>query len=329
MSRKIATPASVFAACDKLDATGRNWNRDDVRAAVGGGGYTVIDPLIRAWRQLKPLKELAPSTPTELLHRVAESLESHCSEFMRDAERRATEREQVFVSTATELSERVAALDADLQTREVAIQTLERDCTRLADELENTQQALRESHQHNSQLQSANDELQGQANRREKEYNDALQEHRSELKAREKHYEQRVTELIKEHKAELSAQRKEIVEAGELAENRLMRLLDQERREAKATVEKTNQLLIQAREGEKLQTEASLELKTQVYRLEEKLTHLAQENSQLKEDLSGEKALYAALQKDFQQYQTEHGAEGKLEELHASILAIQQKIGER
>ena len=74
MSKKIATVSTVFDTCDKLDAANAQWNREDVRAEVGGGGYVVIDPLIRAWRKLKPLRKLAPTTPTDLLHRVAESL---------------------------------------------------------------------------------------------------------------------------------------------------------------------------------------------------------------------------------------------------------------
>lgn len=328
MSRKIATPTSVFAACDKLDATGRNWNRDDVRAAVGGGGFTVIDPLIRAWRKLKPLKELAPSTPTELLHLVAESLESHYGDFRREIEERATEQQQVFTTTATELSAQIAGQDEDLQVRETAIQTLELDCAKLTETLDETKLALREAHEQNRQLQSANDELRGQANRRENEYNAALQKQQEELKTLELRHEQSLSDLIKEHKAELRAQRKEMAEAGELAENRLMRLLDQERQDAKTAANETSQLLGEVRENEKAQKEENLQLQTQVHRLEEKLAQLTQDNDQLKEDLSGEKVRYAALQEDFQQYQSKHSADGKLEELHASILAIQQQISD-
>ncbi|MBL4705528.1 MAG: DNA-binding protein, partial [Flavobacteriales bacterium] len=84
MSRKIATPAAVFEACDQLDDSGKPWNRDDVRVAVGGGGFSVIDPLIQTWRKLKPVKALASSTPTTLLHQVAEALETHFSQHISD-----------------------------------------------------------------------------------------------------------------------------------------------------------------------------------------------------------------------------------------------------
>ena len=67
MAHKIATASTVFAACDRLNAANERWNREDVRNDVGGGGYVVIDPLIRAWRELKPLREAAPTTPAELL----------------------------------------------------------------------------------------------------------------------------------------------------------------------------------------------------------------------------------------------------------------------
>ena len=56
MAQKLATVSTVFAACDRLDAANERWNREDVRSEVGGGGYVVIDPLIRAWRSLKPLR---------------------------------------------------------------------------------------------------------------------------------------------------------------------------------------------------------------------------------------------------------------------------------
>ena len=38
MPRTFATPANVFAACDRLEATNERWNREDVRSEVGGGG---------------------------------------------------------------------------------------------------------------------------------------------------------------------------------------------------------------------------------------------------------------------------------------------------
>lgn len=99
MAQKIATVSAVFAACDRLDAANERWNREDVRNEVGGGGYVVIDPLIRAWRSLKPLREVAPSTPTELLHQVAATIESHISAFTGEVETRLAENQQVFEAT--------------------------------------------------------------------------------------------------------------------------------------------------------------------------------------------------------------------------------------
>jgi hypothetical protein len=48
MTQKLATVSTVFAACDRLDAANDRWNREDVRKEVGGGGFVIIDPLIRA-----------------------------------------------------------------------------------------------------------------------------------------------------------------------------------------------------------------------------------------------------------------------------------------
>ena len=115
MARPIATPSSVFAACERLDAAKERWNREDVRREVGGGGFVVIDPLIQAWRALKPLREVAPSTPTELLHQVATSLEAHVAEFTAQAEERQKAQQQVFDTTVAELAERLAGIERELK----------------------------------------------------------------------------------------------------------------------------------------------------------------------------------------------------------------------
>ena len=75
MSMKKATPKAVFEACEQLELQDRPWNRDDIRSLVGGGSFSVIDPLIQAWRKLQPVREVAPSVPAELLIQVATLLE--------------------------------------------------------------------------------------------------------------------------------------------------------------------------------------------------------------------------------------------------------------
>ena len=84
--------------------------------------YVVIDPLIKAWRELKPLREAAPTTPAELLRQAATTLESHITGFLGETESRLAESQQVFDATVSELSERLAALEDELKEREVSLQ---------------------------------------------------------------------------------------------------------------------------------------------------------------------------------------------------------------
>ena len=132
MAQKIATVSTVFAACDRLNAANARWNREDVRSEVGGGGYVVIDPLIKAWRELKPLREAAPTTPAELLHQIATSVESHITSYISESESRLIESQQVFDTTTSELSERLEALENELQEKGASLQEMAAAKTNLA-----------------------------------------------------------------------------------------------------------------------------------------------------------------------------------------------------
>jgi hypothetical protein len=186
MSKKIATVITVFAACDKLDAANERWNREDVRTEIGGGGYVVIDPLIRASRCLKPLRELAPTTPTELLHQVAESLEANYASCIGSVEERLAERRSIFDAI---VSERLAGLEHDLQAREAALQAVEQNRSDLAGHLEKYMQALGERQQSSARLQSENDGPRGQGTRLEGEHKEAVERLRTEGREQVQHRE--------------------------------------------------------------------------------------------------------------------------------------------
>ena len=111
MAKKIATAEAVFRACEELDAAGNPWNRDDVRYRVGGGGFNVIDPLIQAWRRLKPVKAIAPSAPTELLHLIATSVEQHFTDYITQMSENADAREKAFDRASADLSEVIETLN--------------------------------------------------------------------------------------------------------------------------------------------------------------------------------------------------------------------------
>ncbi len=99
----------------------------------------MIDPLIRAWRELKPLREAAPTTPAELLHQMATTLESHITDFIGESESRQLESQQVFDATVSELSERLAALESELKEKEASLQAMAADRSSLAEQLEDSQ----------------------------------------------------------------------------------------------------------------------------------------------------------------------------------------------
>lgn len=111
MAKKIATAEAVFRACEELDAAGQPWNRDDVRYRVGGGGFNVIDPLIQAWRRLKPVKTISPNTPTELLHMVATSLEQHLTIHLAQFEENTRSQQRAFNLASADLTREIESLN--------------------------------------------------------------------------------------------------------------------------------------------------------------------------------------------------------------------------
>jgi chromosome segregation ATPase len=215
MALKIATVGTVFAACDRLDAANARWNREDVRNEVGGGGYVVIDPLIKAWRGLKPLREAAPTTPAELLHQVATTLESHITSFFGEAESRLAENQQVFDATVSELAEQLATLESELEEKEASLQAMALDRSSLATQLEESQESLNDVKVKRAQLITENDGCRGQIVRMESEHKEALAKLVAEAKALAKEQEKERTKASDEHSAELAGQRKEMTEAAE------------------------------------------------------------------------------------------------------------------
>jgi cell fate (sporulation/competence/biofilm development) regulator YmcA (YheA/YmcA/DUF963 family) len=175
MAQKIATVSTVFAACDRLDAANEHWNREDVRNEVGGGGYVVIDPLIRAWRALNPLRETAPSKPAELLHQVATSIDTHITDFTARTDARLAESQKVFEGTVSELSEKLAALETDLLEKTEAFKDVESSKDELAGQLDKIREDLNSAQTNNARLVAGNDGLRGLVARMGQEQKAALQ----------------------------------------------------------------------------------------------------------------------------------------------------------
>ena len=336
MAKQIATVSTVFAACDRLDAANDRWNREDVRNEVGGGGYVVIDPLIRAWRALKPLREVAPCTPAELLHQVAVSIDAHITDFTQRTDARLAESQKVFESTVLELSEKLAALEVELAGERETLRELESSNHALAEQLDEKREALNDAQTENARRVTENDGLRGQVARMEKEYKAALQSLQAENKDLIKQHAQERIRLGDEHAAALAAQRKELAELAEQAENRLMVLLDQERQDAKATESKLSGNL------EKV-TQKAKSLRESIIALESKVTELARRNEKLDSELATrvesnlalqasleeQKAATALIEHAFTAYKRQHILGGELGALQDAVAGLQAQLTER
>lgn len=252
MSVKKATPKAVFDACEQLELVGNSWNRDDVRALVGGGSFTVIDPLIQAWRKLQPVREVAPSVPSDLLIQVATMLEQQVSGYIEEVEARDQHREQALLAlneeSADNFSKREAELEAKLEVAEHANHQLEAELSRIEDEFK-SQKVQTQTLELELQLaKESNLSLNERLGSQKEFYETALNEQKAELKQSLQDetsrlaevHQQQLSELKTEHQQQLAQQKAELTNAAEIAENRLMRLLDQSRSEYKELAKETS-----------------------------------------------------------------------------------------
>lgn len=264
MSLKKATPKAVFDACEQLELLARPWNRDDVRLSIGGGSFSVIDPLIQAWRKLQPIREVAPSVPTDLLIQVASMLEQQVSGYIAEIELRDQEREAALLEVNKTIAENLQQVEfkltEQLELSQQANHELEAELARLTTELDDKNQSvsvmklkLQVSEEAATSLNLRLKEQQAFYESTLKQLKEAQQE--SSIRADELH-QQNVIQIKQESQQQLAQQKSELVEAGQIAENRLMRLLDQGRGELKELNAASNNKIEHL--GRELQTEKQL-----------------------------------------------------------------------
>lgn len=264
MSLKKATPKAVFDACEQLELLERPWNRDDVRLSIGGGSFSVIDPLIQAWRKLQPIREVAPSVPTDLLIQVASMLEQQVSGYIAEIELRDQEREAALLEVNKTIAENLQKVEfkltEQLELSQQANHELEAELARLTTELDDKNQSvsvmklkLQVSGEAAASLNLRLKEQQAFYESTLKQLKEAQQE--SSIRADELH-QQNVIQIKQESQQQLAQQKSELVEAGQIAENRLMRLLDQGRGELKELNAASNNKIEHL--GRELQTEKQL-----------------------------------------------------------------------
>lgn len=332
MTQKKATPKAVFEACQQLSISleeGESWNRDDVRLLVGGGSFAVIDPLIKAWRKLQPMREVAPSLPSELLLQVATLLEQQVEGYISEVQQRDEQRESLFNEAGMELAENLRQLEerltSELEEAKFANHDLESECSRLESELIRSQQ---ESYSQALKLEMMEKELAqaGLTLKAEKERHDRnlLQSQKEAEALRLRMAEQNTQEtnsLKLGYQQQLASQKKQLVDAAELAENRLMRLLDQSRLEMKESQGAFEVKLAgfnqKNQEDQSIIGQNKLEMKVlaaEVEKRSDQISLLAKENDMLKDRLSQ------------QQSEVTHEDASDLKAIKDSIALLQKQL---
>ncbi len=332
MSMKKATPRAVFAACEQLELLDRPWNRDDVRITIGGGSFSIIDPLIQTWRKMQPVREVAPSLPTDLLIQVAALLEQQVSDYIADVDARDQTRESNLLhmtETLTDNFEKTEAeLNSQLEVATTANHQLEAECSRLEGELSDirqqaqtleVQKAAAEENAASSKKQLSDQKThfeQSQQQQKEAHVNAEIRLNEQSQQALEKlkaeHDQQRVQQL--------SEQKAQLTESAEMAENRLMKLLDQAREELKdLRLEMRSEIHQYQQQKDQLNTENNLLIKEK-QGLEGRIEQI---NAQLQQQMEAFAAEKSALNKRLEE---QSSGKGELESLKASIQLLQKHM---
>lgn len=336
MSIKKATPKGVFDACEQLALLSESWNRDDVRALIGGGSFSVIDPLIQAWRKLQPVREVAPSVPSDLLIQVAGMLELHVSNYIDEISLRDQVREKTLLDMNSAVSDKLEQVESDLtdslSLSQQVNHELEAEVSRLECELSEKIQLAEEAAFKLAASEVAVKNLNKQFHEKERSYEEALARHT------QTHQDTQLRES--EHfQKQLSQQKAELKEAAHTAENRLMRLLDQERNELKKVskeagvkIEALNVELFVGRQKVATQEieKDSLVSKDKLLLGQVKLAERTaeQQAKEFKHQLSLLGAENKMLKKKVEEYQTQEGLQGKedMQQLKDSIALLQKQV---
>jgi chromosome segregation ATPase len=279
---------------------------------------------------------VAPTTPSELLHQVAASLETHIAEYTGDAENRLAESQKVFDATVSELSEKLASLEVDLEVKEESLKATEASNASLTEQLDQTKANLDAAKVENARLVAETDGLSGQVSRMEKEHKATVQSMQTEHKELLKQQGEERARLAEEHTAALATQRKELAAEAEQAENRLMILLDQERLEAKthskklaSDLEKMTQKAQSAREAMVALESTVKELTRQNDKLESDLAVQLEVSSDLQSNLEEKKAQTVSIEREFSAYKEEHKLSGDLGALQDAVAVLQNQLREK
>ena len=344
MSIKKATPKAVFEACEQLELLGKTWNRDDVRMVIGGGSFVVIDPLIQAWRKLKPVREVAPTTPSELLIQVATQIEMHMSGFIKSVEQRDREREEALLSLNEESSNRFqlreSQLEAELELTQHANHELEAELSRTEGELSDTKQAMQNLELRRQVSNEAAASLKARLKEQKDFYESAIKEltqsHELDKKRIIEQHSLSINELKLDTQQQLAQQKSSLTEGAEIAENRLMRLLDQARSEQRQLTSELNEKIEFLSQGLQSEKQTNHGYKLEISSLTLALSE-AKENLQAYKDeqaktfelqIASLETENAELKEQLLQLENQEGAQAMLDirQLRDSIKQLQDRV---
>jgi uncharacterized protein YfcZ (UPF0381/DUF406 family) len=335
MSVKKATPKAVFDACEQLELLDRPWNRDDVRLNIGGGSFSVIDPLIQAWRKLQPIRQVAPSVPTDLLIQVATMLELQISDYVSEVALRDQERETALLALNETVSDNLQRVESEL-TEQLALSQqanhdLEAECSRVEYELKEKAQSLLAVEFKFQVSEEAAVTLSQRLKEQQAFYESGLQvqkQSQQDERARTLElHQQQINQMKIEAQQQLIQQKVELIDAAQLSENRLMRLLDQGRNELKefqlSYGDKLDALTREQQADKQLSNKQMHDIKS----LEISLQQTQLEATQLTAQYETQLTLLNNDKLSLQQQLIEQAAEkGGLESLASSIKQIQDQI---
>ena len=119
------------------------------------------------------------------------TIEEHVTGYTGEVEARLGEIQQIFDATVSELSEKLATLEAELAEKTEALQEAESANAVLVDQITEGKEAFESDRSDNAELTTENDGLRGQVARMDKEHKVAVQSLQTENK-----------ELLKQHATE-------------------------------------------------------------------------------------------------------------------------------
>ena len=230
-----ATPAAVFAACEKLasERPDLDFRNEDV-LAITGGGMSVVSRLVRIYREhhavVATCDELDASTAIDLVMATNELLKAHkakskaaLDKAMKSMEESITELSDINQAQSIELEAAKLKLDNEMES----LNALRADSDKLFRLLETSRQEIEHLQSRNAELLSANSKMEQQHEEKITQLNEkyterltaALEKQRAAFETEKAtallHLDTSKAELFKKQEADIAAKQSELSTAND------------------------------------------------------------------------------------------------------------------